>query len=53
MVYVPVATEHIVIVTFIRQSRDVPAILKKYDYLIRHELKEIQEQLATGKLVIK
>jgi plasmid stabilization system protein ParE len=49
MVYVPVATSHVVIVAFIRQSRDVPAILQKSGYLIRRELKEILGQLAAGK----
>ena len=53
IIYVPVADDHIVIVAFIRQSRDVPAILQKAGYMIRRELKEIQQQLAAGKLVIK
>ena len=53
IVYVPIADDHIVIVAFIRQSRDVPAILQKAGYMIQRELKEIQQQLAAGKLVIK
>ena len=53
IIYVPVAEDHIVIVAFIRQSRDVPAILQKAGYMIQRELKEIQHQLAVGKLVIK
>ncbi len=53
IIYVPVADDHIVIVAFIRQSRDVPAILQKAGYMIQRELKEIQHQLATGKLIIR
>ena len=53
IIYVPVADDHIVIVAFIRQSRDVPTILQKAGYMIRRKLKEIQQQLATGRLVIK
>ena len=53
IIYVPVADDHIVIAAFIRQSRDVPEILQKMDYMIRRELKEIQQQLSAGKLVIK
>ncbi len=53
IIYVPVAAEHIVIVAFIRQSRDVPAILQKSAYMIRREVKEIQNKLRAGKRVIK
>lgn len=53
IVYFPVAPQHIVMVAFIRQSRDVHAILQRSRYLIRRELKEIQEQLVTGKLVFE
>lgn len=53
IIYVPVADDHIVIVAFIRQSRDVHAILQKAGYMIRRELKEIQQNLSIGKIVIK
>ncbi len=41
MVYVPMKEQSIVIVALIRQSRDVPAILKANHYLINRELKQI------------
>lgn len=41
IVYLPVEDKKIVIVALIRQSRDVPAILKANSYIIRRELKEI------------
>lgn len=41
MIYVAVDNKTVVIVALIRQSRDVPAILKANSYIINRELKEI------------
>ncbi len=50
--YIPVVVSDkcIVIVALIRQSRDVPAILKANYYLIRRELNEIHDNLSDGKV---
>lgn len=50
MVYVPVERELIIIVALIRQTRDVPAIIKANNYLIRRELKEISSKLSKGEI---
>lgn len=50
LVYVPLSDKCIVIVALIRQSRDVPAILKANYYLIRRELKKIHDKLSDGKI---
>lgn len=42
MVYVPVKKDFVVIAALIRQTRDVPAILKANHYQIKRELKEIK-----------
>ena len=41
IVYVPISDSQIVIVALIRQSRDVPAILKSNGHVIRRQLKKI------------
>lgn len=50
IVYMPVAKKHIVIVAFIRQGRDVPAILLRNSYRILRELKEIRARMDSGDL---
>ena len=45
IVYVPVSKNQIVIVSLIRQTRDVPTILKTNGYVFRRELKEILDKL--------
>ncbi|MPZ21727.1 MAG: hypothetical protein GEV06_28140, partial [Luteitalea sp.] len=52
IVYMPVAERHIIIVSFIRQGRDVPAILRRGAYQIRHELRDIAEKAARGEILI-
>ena len=41
VVYTPIDTDKIIIVALIRQTRDVPGILKTHSYKIRRELNEI------------
>ena len=48
LVYVPIAKNNIVIVALIRQTRDVPAILKANGFQIQRQLKEIYERLEQG-----
>lgn len=48
LVYVPMGKNRIVIVALIRQTRDVPAILKANGYLIQRQLKVIFEKLDQG-----
>lgn len=44
LVYLPLDKELIAIVSLIRQTRDVPAIIKASEFAIRRELKEVYEQ---------
>lgn len=48
LVYVPIGKSTIVIVALIRQTRDVPAILRISGFKIKRELKEISEKLKQG-----
>ena len=48
LVYVPIGKRNIVIVALIRQTRDVPAILKANSFVIRRQLDEIAELLTRG-----
>ena len=53
IVYVPVSDTHIVIVSFIRQGRDLPSILRKGRHIINREMQEIAKRIAQGEIVIK
>lgn len=48
LVYVPISKNRIVIVALIRQTRDVPAILKANGFKIQRQLKEIFKKLEQG-----
>ena len=48
LVYVPVSSNCIVIVSLIRQTRDVPAILKASSFVIQRQLKALFEKLDQG-----
>jgi plasmid stabilization system protein ParE len=48
LVYVPIGKSTIVIVALIRQTRDVPAILKANGFQVQRQLKEIFESLEQG-----
>ena len=48
LVYVPIGKNTIVIVALIRQTRDVPAILKANGFQIQRQLKEIFDRLEQG-----
>ncbi len=45
LVYLPISDKRIVIVAFIRQTRDVPDILNANGFMIQRQLKEILEKL--------
>ncbi|MEQ1705541.1 MAG: type II toxin-antitoxin system RelE/ParE family toxin [Rickettsiales bacterium] len=45
IIYVPVSNQKIVIVAFIRQTRDIPTLLRKYAYLFKKELGEIRRNI--------
>lgn len=44
LIYEPIDRQTIAIVAFLRQGRDVPAILSKYGSLLRRELAEIRKK---------
>jgi plasmid stabilization system protein ParE len=46
LVYVPIREGYIGIVALIRQTRDIPAILKANNYLIRREISDICNQFS-------
>ena len=48
LVYVPISGNCIVIVALIRQTQDVPAILKANGFMIQRQLKEIHKKLEQG-----
>lgn len=48
IVYVPIGNRSIVIVVLIRQTRDVPGILKANSFVIRRQLDEIADKLKRG-----
>jgi len=50
LVYLPVADQHIVIVAVVRQSRDVPEILGRAEFMIRREVMEIRGKIEHGEL---
>jgi len=50
LVYLPVADQYIIIVAMIRQSRDVPKILGKAEFMIRREVMEIKNRINRGEL---
>ncbi len=50
LVYLPVDEQHIVIVAVVRQSRDVPEILGRAEFMIRREVMEIREKIERGEL---
>ena len=50
LVYLPVADQHIVIVAVMRQSRDVPEILGRAEFMIRREVTKIREKIESGEL---
>lgn len=50
IVYVPIDEKSIVIVALMRQSRNVPAVLRANDFMIRRQLQEIFERLNQGKI---
>ncbi len=44
IIYEPLANRKIAIVAFIRQGRDIPALLSRYGSLFRHELEKIRKK---------
>ena len=50
IVYVRIGKNRIVIVALIRQTRDVPAILKANSFKIRRQMEEIFDKFERGTL---
>ncbi len=52
IVYLPVAEDHIIIVSFIRQVRDVPTILAQDHFRLNREVEDILEQIQNGDITL-
>lgn len=52
IIYLPYSNEHIIIVSIIRQVRDIPTILKKRKHEIRQSVLEIMNRIENGKIHI-
>jgi len=52
LVYIPVGDQFTIIVAVIRQSRDVPRILGKVEFMIRREVMEIRNRITRGVLTL-
>jgi len=52
LVYLPITNQCVIIVAVIRQSRDVPQILAKAEFMIRREVLEIRNRIKCGELVL-
>lgn len=50
IVYEPLGTRFIAILAFVRQGRDIPAILRKWAAPIRRELIEIRSSVEPGEI---
>lgn len=50
IVYVPVGEKQIVIVSIVRQCRDIPSLLKKWKDRIREEIEEARERIKRGEI---
>ena len=50
LIYMPVGKHLIIIVSVLRQSRNIPEILKKKAFMIRREIQGIKERLKSGEL---
>ena len=51
LVYVPISSNCIAIVSLIRQTRDVPAILKNNGVIVQRQLKEIFQKMEQGAIL--
>jgi len=52
LIYLTVADKYVVIVSVIRQTRDVPDILRRAQFLIRREVTEIRGRIRRGELLL-
>jgi len=52
LVYLPIAGQSIIIVAVIRQSRNVPQVLGKAEFMIQREVMEIRNRLKSGDLAL-
>ncbi|MCY7297421.1 hypothetical protein [Alteromonas sp. a30] len=50
MVYFPIVQGMIIIVSLMRQTRDVPTVIKANNYLIQQELKAIVNKISRGEI---
>jgi len=52
LVYEPVMGKHVIIVAVIRQSRDIPALLRQWTPHIKRELKDIRTKIKAGEISV-
>jgi len=50
LIYLPVGDQNIIIVAVIRQSRDVPKVLGRAEFMIRREVIDIKNRINRGEL---
>ncbi len=50
IVYLPIEENLIVVVSVIRQVRDIPAILAKWNYQIKREIERIHDRIEKGEI---
>lgn len=53
LIYLPVAPRHIVIVSVQRQTRDIPALLKRSAFIIKREIEAIRSAIDNGQISIR
>ncbi len=52
LVYLPIREKFIIVVSVIRQGRDIPTILKRWSYQIQREINDIRDKIAQGVIKI-
>lgn len=52
VVFLPVAKEHVIVVAFLRQGRDIPTILRKNSSRFARDLKYIEQKIENGEIVV-
>jgi len=50
LIYMPVGKQAVIIVSVLRQSRNIPETLKKSAFKMHREIQDIQERLKSGEL---
>jgi len=52
IVYLPIENKCVVIVSVIRQSRDIQSILKKWNFRIQSEIEFIKKKISCGEIIL-